>query len=102
MSSRILLHIGFGNSITRNQVLAVIQPGSAPIKRFIREKRSEGKLIDATMGKKMRALVITRSGPVFLSAISVASLTARMQEGGGEEPTARPLRSIAGEGIDDP
>ncbi|HDP95709.1 MAG TPA: DUF370 domain-containing protein [Candidatus Aminicenantes bacterium] len=100
MSNRILLHIGFGNSVTRSQVLAIIQPGSSPIKRFVREKRDEGRLIDATMGKKMRALVISRSGPVFLSAISVASLVARMQEGGGEEPTTRPLRPEAGEDID--
>ncbi len=92
MSSRVLLHIGFGNSLTRAQVLAIIQPGSAPIKRFIREKRERGELIDATMGKKVRAVLITRSGPVVLSAISVASLNARMEEAGGEESAARPLR----------
>lgn len=83
MSNRILLNIGFGNTVTLSRVLAIIQPGSAPVKRFIREKRDDGSLIDATMGKKMRAVVVTRDGPVILSAISVASLTTRMEEASG-------------------
>jgi len=83
MSNRILLNIGFGNTVTLSRVLAIIQPGSAPVKRFIREKRDNGDLIDATMGKKMRSVVVSRDGPVILSAISVASLTARMEEAYG-------------------
>jgi len=97
MSNRILLNIGFGNTVTLNQVVAIIQPGSAPVKRFIREKRDGGGLIDATMGKKVRALIITKAGLVVLSAISVASLTARMEGAGGDDSGAKTVRGLTDE-----
>ncbi len=80
MSSKILLNIGFGNTVVRKDITAIIQPNSAPVKRFIRQKREEGWLIDATMGKKMRGVVILRSGFIVLSAISVLSLITRLEE----------------------
>lgn len=80
MSNRITLNIGFGNVVVKDDLRALIQPNSAPVKRFIRQKDQEGKLIDATMGKKMRAVVILGSGYVILSAISVSALITRIED----------------------
>ena len=78
-NKRILLNIGFGNAVEKNDVKVIVQPNSAPIKRFVKKKESEGLLIDATMGKKIRAVVVLASGFVVLSAISVSSLILRVE-----------------------
>jgi regulator of extracellular matrix RemA (YlzA/DUF370 family) len=78
-SKKILLNIGFGNVVERQDVKVIIQPNSAPVKRFIREKEKQGTLIDATMGKKVRSVLALGSGYVVLSAISVASLILRLE-----------------------
>lgn len=64
-----MVNIGFGNIISANRIIAIISPESAPIKRVIQNARDEGKLIDATYGRKTRAVIITDSGHVVLSAI---------------------------------
>jgi len=79
MSNRILLNIGFGNSVIVSKILSIIQPNSAPVKRFIKKKESENLLIDATMGKKVRSVIVLVQGIVVLSAISVQALTARLE-----------------------
>lgn len=79
MSNKITANVGFGNSVVKNDITAVVQPNSAPIKRFIKQKNQEGRLIDATMGKKLRAVLVLKSGFVMLSAISVMSLITRIE-----------------------
>lgn len=80
MSNRkVLLHIGFGNAVERNDVKVILQPNSAPVKRFIKQKREEGRLIDASMGKKVRAVLVLGSNYIVLSAISVSSLMLRVE-----------------------
>jgi regulator of extracellular matrix RemA (YlzA/DUF370 family) len=80
MSSKLTVNIGFGNSVIKSDITALVQPNSAPVKRFIKRKQEEGTLIDATMGKKMRAVIALRSGYVVLSAISVSSLLSRIED----------------------
>ncbi len=80
MSSKVTVNAGFGNAVIRSDITAVIQPNSAPIKRFIKRKIEEGTAIDATMGKKLRALIVLRSGYVVLSAITAASLISRVED----------------------
>jgi len=80
MSSKFILNIGFGNAVERNDIKAIVQPNSAPIKRFIKQKQEQGLLIDATMGKKLRAVIVLGCGYVVLSAISVASLILRIED----------------------
>jgi regulator of extracellular matrix RemA (YlzA/DUF370 family) len=75
-----MLNIGFGNSVERADVRVIVQPNSAPIKRFVKLKQEEGRLVDATMGKKLRAVIVLGCGFVVLSAISAASLTARVED----------------------
>lgn len=79
MSNKLTVNIGFGNSVVKSDITAVIQPNSAPIKRLIKRKQEEGVLIDATMGKKLRAVIPLRSGYIALSAISPAALISRIE-----------------------
>lgn len=79
MSNKLTVNIGFGNSVVKSDITAVIQPNSAPVKRFIKRKQEEGVLLDATMGKKLRAVIALRSGFVALSAISPAALISRIE-----------------------
>jgi regulator of extracellular matrix RemA (YlzA/DUF370 family) len=80
MSNKITLNIGFGNAVEKKDIKAIVQPNSAPIKRFIKQKQDQGLVIDATMGKKLRAVIALGSGYVVLSAISVSSLISRIED----------------------
>ena len=63
-----LINIGFGNIVSANRVIAIVSPESAPIKRIVQEARDAGRLIDATYGRRTRAVVIMDSDHVVLSA----------------------------------
>lgn len=80
MSSKIMLNIGFGNSVERKDIRVIVQPNSAPVKRFVKQKLAQGLLVDATMGKKLRAVIVMGCGYVVLSAISAASLISRLED----------------------
>src|SRR5690554_7374805 len=64
-----LINIGFGNIVSANRLIAIVSPESAPIKRVIQEARDRGMLIDATYGRRTRAVIITDSDHVILSAV---------------------------------
>ncbi|MDU5915680.1 MAG: DUF370 domain-containing protein, partial [Negativicoccus succinicivorans] len=64
-----LINIGFGNMVSAGRLMAIISPESAPIKRMIQEAREESILVDATYGRKTRAVLIMDSGQIILSAI---------------------------------
>jgi len=72
-----MINIGFGNIVALNRVIAVVSPESAPIKRLINDAREEGKLVDATYGRKTRAVVIMDSNHVVLSAIQSETISQR-------------------------
>ena len=74
-----LVNIGFGNMVSANRVVAIVSPESAPIKRTISMARENGKLIDATYGRRTRAVVITDSGHVVLSAVQPETVASRLQ-----------------------
>ncbi|MBI4689908.1 MAG: DUF370 domain-containing protein [Nitrospirae bacterium] len=83
-----LVNIGFGNMVYASKVVAIVTPGSAPMKRLREEARKHGKLIDATEGRRTRSIIITESDQIILSAIQVETITQRFLEGkviGGEE-----------------
>ncbi|MFW6381247.1 MAG: extracellular matrix/biofilm regulator RemA [Bacillota bacterium] len=75
-----LINIGFGNIVAANRVIAVVSPESAPIKRIIQEARESGMLIDATYGRRTRAVIITDSDHVVLSAIQPETVSHRLHE----------------------
>lgn len=74
----ILVNIGFGNVISVERVVAVVSPGSAPIKKLREESRARGKLIDATEGKKTRSIIVTDSDHIILSAIQMETIAQRI------------------------
>jgi len=72
-----LINIGFGNVVAAHRIVAIVSPDSAPIKRIIQEARENGSLIDATYGRRTRAVVITDSGHVVLSAVQPETVAHR-------------------------
>ncbi len=72
-----LINIGFGNIVSANRVIAIVSPESAPIKRIISEARDRGQLVDATYGRRTRAVMITDSGHIVLSAIQPETVANR-------------------------
>ncbi len=72
-----LINIGFGNMVSANRIIAVISPESAPVKRVISEARDKGLLIDATYGRKTRAVIIIDSSHVVLAAIQPETVANR-------------------------
>lgn len=77
-----LINIGFGNMVAANRLIAIVSPESAPIKRIISDAREKGQLIDATYGRRTRAVIITDSGHIILSAIQPETVAGRL--GGGK------------------
>lgn len=73
-----LVNIGFGNIVAANRIVAIVSPESAPIKRVIQEAREKGSLIDATYGRRTRAVVIVDSGHIILSAVQPETVANRL------------------------
>ena len=73
-----LLNVGFGNFVVSSRIVAIIHPGSAPMKRMKEEAREHNKLVDATSGRKTRAVLITDSDHVILSAVNPETAALRM------------------------
>ena len=73
-----LINIGFGNIVSANRVVAIVSPESAPIKRMIQEAREANTLIDATYGRRTRAVIITDSDHVVLSAVQPETVANRL------------------------
>lgn len=77
-----LINIGFGNMVSSSRLIAIVSPDSAPIKRIIQDMRDHGQLIDATYGRRTRAVIIMDSGHVILSAIQPETIAGRLSGGG--------------------
>ena len=73
-----LINIGFGNIVNANRLIAIVSPESAPIKRIIQEARERGMLIDATYGRRTRAVIVTDSYHVVLSAVQPETVAHRL------------------------
>ena len=83
-----LINIGFGNMVSASRLVAIVSPESAPIKRIIQDARESGTLIDATYGRRTRAVIITDSDHVILSAIQPETVANRIVDyDEGEEET---------------
>ncbi len=75
-----VVSIGFGNFINKDRIVALVNPTSAPIKRLREALEKEGKVIDATQGRKTRAIIVTDSGHIILSGIAVSTLVERLNQ----------------------
>lgn len=79
----VLVNIGFGNVVAASKVVAIVTPGSAPIKRMREESKKEGRLVDATQGRRTRSIIVTDSNHIILSALQAETITQRFMEGKG-------------------
>ncbi|HEY3425646.1 MAG TPA: DUF370 domain-containing protein [Negativicutes bacterium] len=83
-----LINIGFGNIVSANRIISIVSPESAPIKRIIQEARDRGMLIDATYGRRTRAVIIADSDHVILSAVQPETVAHRLaSKDTGEDTT---------------
>lgn len=80
-----LINIGYGNMVSADRIITVVSPESAPIKRLVQEARDDGRAIDATYGRKTRAVIVMDSGHVILSSLITDTLAARINESGGTD-----------------
>jgi extracellular matrix regulatory protein A len=73
-----LINIGFGNIVSANRIISIVSPESAPIKRTIQDARDRGMLVDATYGRRTRAVIIMDSDHVILSAVQPETVAQRL------------------------
>lgn len=86
-----LINIGFGNIVSANRIIAIVSPESAPIKRIISEARDRGMLVDATYGRRTRAVIITDSDHVILSAVQPETVANRL---GSKDAHSSPIEEV--------
>lgn len=82
-----LIHIGFGNIVNTEKIIAIVSPESAPIKRLVQSAREKGLAIDATQGRKTKSVMIMDGSQIVLSALLPETIAGRVQDGteGAEE-----------------
>lgn len=74
-----LINIGFGNIVSASRVIAIVAPDAAPVKRIVQDARERGLLIDATCGRRTRAVVVTDSQHIILSAVQPETIAHRLE-----------------------
>ncbi len=74
------INIGYGNMISSDRIVTIVSPESAPIKRMVQEARDDGRAIDATYGRKTRAVIVMDSGHIILSSLIAETLATRLNE----------------------
>ena len=85
-----LINVGFGNIVALNRIISIVSPDSAPVKRMVQESKDNKMAIDATYGRKTRAVIVMDSGHLVLSALQPETIAARLDkapfvDGGNKE-----------------
>lgn len=80
ISTVALINIGFGNYVLGNRIISIVNPASSPMKRLREDARSEGRLIDATQGRKTRSIIVTDSNHLILSALQSETISQRIAQ----------------------
>ena len=80
MSRERLINIGFGNYVLAGRVVSIVSPASSPMKRLREDARTQGRLIDATQGRKTRSILVTDSNHVILSSIQPETISQRIAQ----------------------
>ncbi|MBQ8326965.1 MAG: DUF370 domain-containing protein [Lachnospiraceae bacterium] len=83
-----LIHIGFGNMVNTAKIIAIVSPDSAPIKRLVQSAKESGKVIDASQGRKTKAVLIMEDNQVVLSALLPETIAGRAQAERDEQSEA--------------
>ena len=79
------INVGYGNLIAADRIITLTSPDSAPIKRMIQDAKDQGRVIDVSCGRKTRAVIITDSDHIILSALLTETIANRLVEGGGAD-----------------
>ena len=79
-----LIHIGFGNIVNTGKIIAIVSPDSAPIKRMVQKAKETGNIVDATQGRKTKAVLVMEDSRIVLSALLPETIAGRAQIEGGE------------------
>lgn len=85
-----LIHIGFGNIVAVNHVVAIVSPSSAPSKRLMQEGKTKGLTIDLTSGRRTKAVIVMDSGQIVLAAITPETIAGRVNAARTRIPMAEP------------
>lgn len=72
-----LIHIGFGNIVNKDKILAIVSPDSAPIKRLVQHAKEEGGVVDATQGRKTKSVILMENSKIVLSALMPETIAGR-------------------------
>lgn len=75
-----LINIGYGNMVSASKIVAVVSPDAAPVKRIVQEAKAKGLVVDATCGRKCKAVIVTDSDHIVLSAFSPEAIGNRSEE----------------------
>ena len=95
-----LIHIGFGNIVNAGKIIAIVSPDSAPIKRLVSRAREDGRTIDATQGRKTKAVIVMENDRIVLSALMPETIKGRAQSSSaGESGAGSENGSADGNGI---
>lgn len=78
MGSTRFINIGYGNIVSSDRIVAIVSPEAAPVKRLVQEAKAEGRAIDATCGRKTRAIIVCDSSHVVLSALMPDTILSRL------------------------
>lgn len=76
-----LIHIGFGNIVNTSKIIAIVSPDAAPVKRLVQNAKEKGLAIDATQGRKTKAVLVMENNQVVLSALLPETIAGRVQTG---------------------
>ncbi|MBE5880832.1 MAG: DUF370 domain-containing protein [Lachnospiraceae bacterium] len=80
-----LIHIGFGNMLNADKIIAILQPDSAPVKRMVQHGKESGMVVDATQGRKTKAVLLMENSRIVLSALTPETLASRVDGQMGEK-----------------
>ena len=81
------INVGFGNMVSASRIVAIASPDSAPVKRLVQDAKDEGRVIDVSCGRRTRAVIVTDSDHVILSAIVAETISNRLEDTASDEDT---------------
>ena len=84
MAREKLINIGFGNFVLAGRVVSIVSPASSPMRRLREDARAEGRLVDATQGRRTRSIIVTDSNHIILSSIQPETISQRFAQEGNE------------------
>ena len=91
-----LINIGFGNMVSAERVISIVSPESAPIKRMVQDGKEKGTVIDATYGRRTRAVIMTDSEYIILSAIQPETIAGRLENMCNEKDNISDEKNMTG------